>query len=103
VQNVCYVTVPHYHLLTSAKTLMFDHSVSLLQACKGCIGTFKCDCTGIKGLPGELGIFGLRGSEGLPGDIGLEGPPGTKGEKGAAGEDGGSGEKGYRVSIRYIS
>jgi hypothetical protein len=75
------------------------HCVSLFQACKGCIGTYKCDCTGIKGLPGELGIFGLRGSEGLPGDIGLEGPLGPKGEKGAAGEDGGPGEKGYRVSF----
>jgi hypothetical protein len=75
----------------------------LFQACKGCIGTYKCDCTGIRGLPGEPGIFGLRGSEGLPGDIGLEGPLGTKGEKGAAGEDGGTGEKGYRVSIRYSS
>ena len=73
--------------------------VYLFQACKGCVGAVKCDCTGIKGLPGEVGVFGLRGSEGLPGDIGPEGPPGMKGEKGAAGEFGGHGEKGYRVSI----
>ena len=75
----------------------------LFQACKGCVGTYRCDCSGIKGLQGALGIFGLRGSEGQPGDIGPEGPTGPKGEKGAAGEYGSAGEKGYRVSTNKFT
>jgi hypothetical protein len=84
--------------LTSQLPIVCQQRVYLFQACKGCVGAVKCDCSGIKGPPGEVGVFGLRGSEGLPGDIGPEGPPGIKGEKGAAGENGGHGEKGYRVS-----
>ena len=68
------------------------------QACKGCTANKKCMCTAEKGLPGEVGLPGLRGSQGIPGDIGAEGPPGPPGFAGDSGSKGGMGDKGHRVS-----
>lgn len=75
----------------------------LFQACQGCSNPFTCDCTGIKGEPGESGINGLPGQEGPPGEMGPEGPTGIIGEKGRIGEIGEGGEKGYRVSFSSVS
>lgn len=76
---------------------VFLYRLFLQQADQKCNG-IVCDCKGLKGRPGDIGVPGFQGYEGPAGDFGPEGPPGRPGEWGDPGEYGGPGEKGHRVS-----
>lgn len=69
------------------------------EKCNGVV----CDCKGLKGRPGTIGLIGFPGPEGTPGDSGPPGPAGRPGEWGDPGEYGEQGEKGHRVScLKFV-